>query len=680
MTARNAKTINRRKLLKQAAATTLGAASVGAASYWLGSVSRVSRALGKKVIVIGIDGMDPRLAGTMMKEGRLPNLAKISAAGGFSKLGTSCPPQSPVAWSNFINGAGPGSHGIFDFIHRHPDEQCRPFYSAAETTPAVGGLEFGEHKVPLNFWPFDHKAAETVLKRQGVPFWDFLDAAGIPTTFYDLPANYPPSPSSHGHHRCISGMGTPDLLGGYGTYQYFSEDGPRKPLDEPGGKRAKLRFVDETAKCQLVGPENSLLKNSAPVMIEFRVHRDRQANAVMIEIQGQKILLKPGEWSRWLRLDFPISGPAFVPTSHVGGICRFCLLQGNPSFRLYVTPINIDPSAPAIRMSEPPSFVQDAANQLGLFYTTGFQEDHKARSNGIFSDEEFLRQANNVLEERLALLEYAVENYEDGLLFFYFSSSDLQSHIFWWDSDDRHPTRSGPQATLFYHHVQSLYQKLDSVIGDLNDRYGGQATLIVMSDHGFANFGRQFNLNSWLRDNSYLSPNGCTSIMSDVDWSKTLAYGLGVNGLYLNLKGRERDGVVEPGDEAEQLKRELVQRLEAVRDVGGNSVIRGVYRSDQIYEGNATALAPDLIVGYRRGYRASWATCLGDLTPEVLLDNDSAWSADHCADALEVPGLLCCNRPIKSSDPSLVDIAPSILEDFRLRTPATMTGRSIFSS
>ena len=129
-----------------------------------------------------------------------------------------------------------------------------------------------------------------------------------------------------------------------------------------------------------------------------------------------------------------------------------------------------------------------------------------------------------------------------------------------------------------------------------------------MSDHGFANFGRQFNLNSWLRGWGYLGPPECTSIMKDVDWSQTVAYGLGINGLYLNMKGRERDGIVEPGDQREALLAELIERLQAVTDINGESVIRGVYRSDKIYTGNATALAPDLIVGYRRGYRASWAT------------------------------------------------------------------------
>jgi predicted AlkP superfamily phosphohydrolase/phosphomutase len=666
----------RRSFLKKATTVAVGAAGLAGAGYWLGSVSRVSRAAGKKVIVIGIDGMDPRLSESMMRAGELPNLAKIRAAGGFSPLGTSIPPQSPVAWANFINGAGPGSHGIFDFIHRHPHQQCRPFFSAAETLPGEGGWQIGEHHLQLDFWPFDHKPSHTVLRRQGVPFWDYLDAAGIPSTFYDLPSNYPPSPSQHGHHRCISGMGTPDMLGTYGTYQYFAEDGPEEPLDEGGGRRSRLTFENETAEAWLIGPENSMLRTPAPILVDVLVHRDTSANAAVLQVQGKRIVLRPGEWSRWTTLGFEMTAPSLLPNKTVTGICRFYLQEVSPNFRLYVSPINIDPAAPAVPMSEPPRFVRDVAGRLGPFYTTGFQEDHKARTNGIFNDDEYLRQATLVLEERLRLLEDALQNYDDGLLFFYFSSSDLQSHMFWWTPGEPHPTRTAPEAERFNRHIRRLYQRLDTVIGDLNDRYGSHATIIVMSDHGFANFGRQFNLNSWLRDYDYLNPRECTSIMHNVDWSQTRAYGLGINGLYLNLKGRERDGIVEPS-EAEDLLTELTHRLEAVEDFNGQKVIRNVYRASQVYNGSATGLAPDLIVGYQRGYRASWATCLGDLSDDVLLPNDAAWSADHCADALEVPGVLWCNRPIRGANPSLVDVAPSILAEYGLPTPAAMTGRNV---
>src|SRR5437660_9972027 len=191
--------------------------------------------------------MDPRLSEAMMKAGQLPNLQKLSTRGGISDLGTSVPPQSPVAWATFINGAGPGSHGIFDFIHRHPEAQCAPFYSASETLPGQGGWEIGDHRVQLDFWPFNHKPPQTVLRRQGTPFWDYLDAAGVPSTFYDLPSNYPPSPSHHGHHRCIAGMGTPDMLGTYGTYQHFADNNPLESDEESVGKRFVLSFADDKA-------------------------------------------------------------------------------------------------------------------------------------------------------------------------------------------------------------------------------------------------------------------------------------------------------------------------------------------------------------------------------------------------------------------------------------------------
>lgn len=678
--ARPQRVTSRRRFLKGATAGAAALAGVGAAAHWIGSVSRVSRSLGKKVIVIGIDGMDPRLCASMMKEGLLPNFQKMARAGGFGPLGTTTPPQSPVAWASFINGAGPGSHGIFDFIHRRPEQQCAPFFSAAETLPPEGGWDVGDHRLQLDFWPFNHRPPATVLRRQGVPFWDYLDAEGIPSTFYDLPSNYPPSPSQHGHHRCLSGMGTPDMLGTYGTYQHFSEEAPAGGLVEAGGRRSRLNFKNETARAEIVGPENSLLKRPRPLTVEFFVHRDKPADAAVIEVQGRRILLKSGDWSRWTRLAFEMQGPSFTPSRRVSGIVRFYLQEVAPNFRLYVSPVNVDPSDPAVPLSEPASFITDVSEDLGLFYTTGFQEDHKARTNGIFDDEEFLKQAGFVLDERLAQFERAVDDYDDGLLFFYFSSSDLQSHMFWWDSDDKHPLRSGPEAKACFEHVRRLYQRLDAVIGDIYDRYASRATIFVLSDHGFANFSRQFNLNSWCRDFGYLGPTGCTSILSNVDWSQTVAYGLGINGLYLNLKGRERDGIVEPGDEQERLLQELIERLEGVRDVNGRQVIRKVYRSSAVYAGGATALAPDLVVGYARGYRASWATCLGDLTEDVLLDNDVAWSADHCCDAREVPGLLCCNRPFQATQPSLVDLGPSILAEFGLPTPSSMTGRSVFST
>jgi predicted AlkP superfamily phosphohydrolase/phosphomutase len=200
---------------------------------------------------------------------------------------------------------------------------------------------------------------------------------------------------------------------------------------------------------------------------------------------------------------------------------------------------------------------------------------------------------------------------------------------------------------------------------------------MVMSDHGFANFKRQFSLNSWLREQGYLYPPNAESLFKGVDWSRTRAYGLGINGLYLNLKGRERDGIVEQGEQRNQLLEEISAKLEAVRDTDGREVIAKVHRTDKAYSGPATAFAPDLIVGYKRDYRASWGTCLGDMTDQILMDNTSAWSADHCADVSEVPGVVFCNRPIKAAAPALIDIAPTVLAQFGIKIPESMEGRNI---
>jgi predicted AlkP superfamily phosphohydrolase/phosphomutase len=638
---------------------------------------------GKKVIVIGFDGMDPRLAGNMMAAGKLPNLSRLRRQGGYRALGTSSPPQSPVAWANFINGAGPGSHGIFDFIHRDPERQASPFYAAAETIGGEGYLELGDHKIQLDFWPFNHTPAKTVLKRQGVPFWDYLDEAGIESTFYDLPSNYPPSPSQHGNHRCLSGMGTPDLLGTYGTYQHFAEDGPVETKSKGGGKRSRIYFEKETSRpVSLLGPENTLLKKPRPSLVDFIVHRDKKARSAVIEIQGHIIVLKQGQWSRWISLDFELSMPALMPDKKLSGICRFYLQEVSPNFRLYVTPINVDPSNPEVQITEPPEFSQEISKHLGLFYTAGFQEDHKALTHKVFKDDEFVKQAGYVLQERINLLNYALDNFTDGLLFFYFSSTDMQSHMLWWDTEAPHPYRSTSEAQKYFGHLMDLYIRMDAVVGDLLKRYGDKAHIMVMSDHGFSNFKRQFNLNTWLRDNGYLGPPDCKAVLSDgeIDWSRSRAFGLGMNGLYLNLKGRELYGIVEPGQEREQLLDELVAKLEAVRDEDGRRVIRKVHRADKEYTGSALKYAPDLIVGYSRDFRYSWKTALGDITDEMLLDNTSAWAADHCMDASEVPGVLFSNRPIAALNPSLVDLAPSILTEFGLKIPSTMEGRNIFKA
>jgi predicted AlkP superfamily phosphohydrolase/phosphomutase len=226
---------------------------------------------------------------------------------------------------------------------------------------------------------------------------------------------------------------------------------------------------------------------------------------------------------------------------------------------------------------------------------------------------------------------------------------------------------------------------MDGLVGLAQQYVDKDTVLMVLSDHGFCSFRRGINLNSWLRDNGYLALKdgamGSGRYFKGVDWSRTRAYTLGLGGLYLNLKGREALGIVKPGDEAENLKQELIRKLTQLRDEACDTVaIRAVYATNALYRGPYLAEAPDLIVGYNDGYRTSWDAAVGKVTPEVFEDNCKAWSGDHSVDPVLVPGVLFSNRKIETVDPGIEDMAPTVLELFGVERPAWMEGRPVFSA
>lgn len=639
----------------------------------------------QRIFVLGCDGMDPVLAERLMDEGRLPNMARLRAKGGFSPLTTSMPPQSPVAWSNFITGAGPGVHGIFDFLHRDPNSTPpRPYFSTSrvEGTPS-------SWKIPGTDYIVDLGGAENVLQRKGTPFWDYLEAAGIPSTFYRLPANYPPSPSPEGMSRSLPGMGVPDVFASQGTYQHFTSL-PRRERERGGGRQSRLKRDIQSGAfiATLHGPQNSFLPpredtGLPPKMLkEIAIYRqaDQQSAKLIWTNQNaypwaggeQELVLDVGAWSDWVRFDFlqTPAGPTF-PT-----MARILVQSVEPEMEIYFSPLNFVATEPYAPISEPSSFLAEIGNKIGEFYTQGFAEDFKARDHDILSDADYRRQADLVLAERFRMLDFALENYEDGLLFFYFSSSDLQAHIFWWTGEDEHPFRSFEDTNKYNAVVTNVYEQIDKALGRAIDWLGEDTIVMVMSDHGFNNFGRGVGLATWLRDEGYLAAQRGVTI--DCDWSKTQAYTYGLNGIYLNLKGREKAGIVEPA-ERDALLSEISDKLMQLRDPdNGRRVVERVYRSDEFYQGPETVHAPDLLVGFARGYRASWNTGLGDMDRAVVIPNRNAWSADHCIAHHLVPGTLITNRKIKLDDPALVDLAPTILAAYGIEIPEQMTGRNIF--
>ena len=151
--------------------------------------------------------------------------------------------------------------------------------------------------------------------------------------------------------------------------------------------------------------------------------------------------------------------------------------------------------------------------------------------------------------------------------------------------------------------------------------------------------------------------------------------------MYLNIRGREAKGIVDAGDEAKQLQRNIANVLAALRDpeTGGN-VIRNVYTREALYHGPSVNEAPDLIVGFEPGYRASWQTAIGGVPPKILVDNKKRWSGDHIVDAPCVPGILLMNRPTRADHPTVMDIAPTILQCFEICKPDDMEGNSLLDS
>jgi predicted AlkP superfamily phosphohydrolase/phosphomutase len=219
--------------------------------------------------------------------------------------------------------------------------------------------------------------------------------------------------------------------------------------------------------------------------------------------------------------------------------------------------------------------------------------------------------------------------------------------------------------------------------------------LLVLSDHGFAPYRRSFNLNTWLWQNGYIVrkenvSTDSTEPFADVDWTRTRAYGLGLNGLYLNLKGREKQGTVDPS-QADALLREIRDKLLAVRDTKSISpkstsgaddsqVITRVDFANNVYQGPYAHSGPDALIGYNRGYRSGWKTILGAFPPAVLEDNTNPWSGDHCMDYTKVPGVLLSNRKIDADAPALTDIAPTILAEYGIAKTNDMKGHSVFQN
>jgi predicted AlkP superfamily phosphohydrolase/phosphomutase len=398
---------------------------------------------------------------------------------------------------------------------------------------------------------------------------------------------------------------------------------------------------------------------------------DRKRGRVALKTGKTSLALSPGEISPWIPLAFPARR-----FSRVHGIAHFFLKSVQPELELYLSPINIDPEKPALPVSHPLTYSVYLSKIFGPFATLGLPQDTWALNEGALTDEAFLEQTWRIHERLETIFFHSLSQVRQGLLCCVFDTSDVIQHEFWRYRVKDHPSLRGGAAGKDA--IEEMYRRCDALVGKVREKMAVKDLLFIVSDHGFKLFRRGVNLNTWLLENGYLalknSGKECGEWFDGVDWNRTRAYAFGLSGLYLNREGRERDGIVEAGA-AEELKAELIARLTGLKDgQAGGEAISAVYDSERIYAGPYRENAPDMIVGYRPGWRASWESVTGTVTSSVFSDNEKAWSADHCIDFRFVPGVFFSSRKVATAEPRIIDLAPTALSLFGITPPSYMDG------
>jgi len=633
-----------------------------------------------RVIVIGMDGLDPNLLNAEIAKGTMPNFAALAGQGDYLPLGTSLPPESPVAWANFITGTDPGGHGIFDFIHRRiKPTGVTPISSMAHTTPSKNWFPLFGYRVPLT-------PGETTNLVRGKYFWQHLDEAGVPTTIVRAPDNFPPKETGA---RTFSGMGTPDLLGTMGVFSLYTEETIVNREDFDGKASIyPIRVLSGVARSVLEGPRNDYIppvkgRPDPKSLVAVNIYPDRERDVARIDIGDEARVLTAGEWSDWV----PVSFEMIPYVVSAPGMVRIYLKSVSPKLMVYVSPINIDPRDAAQEVSTPPEAAEELAAEIGPYYTQGMAEETNGARLKVFDAGEFVRQTDVVMAERAKMLDVSLDRFRDegGFLFFYVSTTDLSAHILYQYIDPGHPLYDAEQAKKYGGEISSVYREMDVFLGRIMKSAPEGTRIVVMSDHGFAPVRRKLSVNTWLYENGFLAIRrpelqGTLTYFQNVDWVDTRAYGVGFQGIYLNLVDREATGLVEPGDEAERVKREIIRGLECLVDPKtGERVVTKVYRREDVYHGAALEDAPDLIIGFNRCYENADKSALGGIPMRMLEDNLDPWSGSHLMDPSHVPGVLLANTKFTIADPKLTDLTVTVLAEFGI-TVKELAGRRIWNT
>jgi predicted AlkP superfamily phosphohydrolase/phosphomutase len=556
-----------------------------------------------KTLILGFDSFDPAVFEEMAGRSQLPNLEKLSQGGGYAKLDVCSPPQTEVSWTSIATGADPGGHGIFDFVHRDPVSYT-PYVSILPMRKSAAGEQF----VP----PYTAKT-----------FFEEAADMGYPATALWWPAMFPARPALP--INTLPGLGTPDIRGqlGVGTLLTTEDEQPQKTGVAKLSPEGRNRFIGA-----LPGPQTPGRDGPRTISLPLTLEVLDGASA-RLTIDSRQLDLRLGQWSEIVELRFKAG---LLLSIHA--ITRFIATSLNDVVRVYVLPLQIHPLHSPWHYASSASFSKKLWNDVGPYLTLGWPQDTTGLEDGCITDDQFLELCQSIFDRRIQILYHLMKDFHEGVLASIFDDLDRVQHMFFRDRMDV---------------VQDWYKRLDRFVGEVTSRveaWSGKYRYIILSDHGFSHFTKKVHLNRWLLECDYLSMKNGGSDLNNVDWNNTRAYAVGLNSIYLNIAGREGQGIVSGGD-VEPLLIEIKGKLLDWQDDGQSPIIQKVRLKHETYSGPYTRFGPDLIVGYGPGYRASAETGLGKAPHVALETNTDHWGADHCMDAEVVPGVIFANRDLR---------------------------------
>jgi predicted AlkP superfamily phosphohydrolase/phosphomutase len=686
-----------------------------------------------RVVVLGFDGADHRLVSQMIAEGKLPNLAKLAQEGSFSPLRPTIPAQTPVSWSTFSTGLSPGRTQIFDFLKRDPKTYRPEFAVATEGKASVllgrgnragaaatgallafllvfllGRLALKRTKpaalvalvlaAPAGFFSYRFGALvpesmPTVHNnRQGTPFWEVAGANGIRSVVLHVPVTFPAVDYDEG--RLLSGLGVPDVRGRIGTPSYYTSDPffAPKNRNEFSVELVRLESNVGTIATEVFGPYNKLFGEPPVIKSPMTLTVLPDGGRLRIEPKGSEgVTLKPGEWSPWVTFTFE-----FNSLVKLTGIGRFHLATISPEIQLYLSPIHFNPVnlPPNVKISAPRDLAKDLAKRFGLYKTAGWSIDTWSMSEETIDEPTFLDDVTHTVQQYRKMMDGLLSEKDVKLYVQVYEFTDRVAHVMWRFLDTTHPAYDAEKAAKFARSVERNYIQMDEIVGDAQKELGPEDLLLVCSDHGFSSWRRSINYNTWLVRKGLLVLSGGEEKMADleqlfsqgefwpnVDWSRTKAYSMGLGEVYVNLRGREAQGIVEPGAEYEALRKEIRDGLMALVDEAtGRHPVERVYTREEAYGSFDPDVIPDIFVGNSEGYRVSWQASLGVVTPELYEDNRQVWSGDHCSlDPDVVPGILLSSRPLRTEPrPNMADVPATLYKALGLTPPEKLDGVPLF--